>query len=471
MIDSTTLLTKEIPYQDPLQVFACFAQESGAVFLDSAQLREQCGQYSFIAIDPFMTLHSKNGLMTLNEQSFDGDPFAVLADTLAQFPLSTIPNLPPFQGGMAGFFSYDLYSHLENIKSQQIDDMAFPDLAVGFYDLVIAFDHVIEKAWIFSSGYPLQETLSRKLRAKERLNGLQNKLASVMSLSTVPPIKLKEHAIEANFTAEEYQANVQRVIDYILAGDIFEANLTQRFKARLPDNIKPFDLYRRLRALNPAPFAAYLQFGDTVLASASPERFLKLMQGLVETRPIKGTRPRGKTVTEDAMLANELLNSEKDQAENIMIVDLMRNDLSRVCQDYSVEVSQLCGLESYATVHHLVSKINGQLHDHLHAIDLLRATFPGGSVTGAPKVRAMEIIAELEPTRRGPYCGSIGYIGFNGDMDSSIVIRTYAIKNKDITFQAGGAVIVDSDPRAEYDESLTKANALRNALIAHDFIN
>jgi len=240
----------------------------------------------------------------------------------------------------------------------------------------------------------------------------------------------------------------------------FEANLTQRFKARLPDHVKPFDVYRRLRALNPAPFAAYLTFKETVLASASPERFLRLMQGMVETRPIKGTRPRGKTAEEDALLAKELLQSEKDHAENIMIVDLMRNDLSRVCKDHSVKVSQLCGLESF-----------GELHDDVHAIDLLCATFPGGSITGAPKVRAMEIIAELEPTRRGPYCGSIGYIGFNGDMDSSIVIRTYAIKDKDITFQAGGAVVVDSDPRAEYEESLLKANALRMALTSDDFIN
>ncbi len=462
-------LIQEIPYQDPLPVFACFVQESGALFLDSAQLREQCGRYSFIALDPFMTLQSKNGMITFNDQQFSGDPFAVLADNLTKFPLATVTDLPPFQGGIAGFFSYDLYPHLEKINSQQIDDMDFPDLALGFYDLVIAFDHVECKAWIFSSGYPLQEKSLRETRAKERLSWLQHKLTQISDLSSVSSVTLNESDIHANFTAQDYQAGVQRMIDYILAGDIFEANLTQRFKTRMPDDLQPFDLYRRLRLLNPAPFAAYLQFDDTILASASPERFLRLTQGFVETRPIKGTRPRGKTATEDAMLANELMNSEKDYAENIMIVDLLRNDLSRVCKDHSVVVNQLCGLESYATVHHLVSKISGQLYDHLHAVDLLRATFPGGSITGAPKIRAMEIIADLEPTRRGPYCGSIGYIGFNGDMDSSIVIRTYAIKNRDITFQAGGAVVADSNPRAEYDEALTKASALRNALISHDF--
>ncbi len=458
-------LVQEVPYQDPLPVFACFAQESGAVFLDSAQLREQCGRYSFIAMDPFMILQSKNGVLRLNDQSFRGDPFAVLAENLIPFPLTTLAGLPPFQGGVAGFFSYDLYPHLEKISSQQLDDMNFPDLAVGFYDLVVAFDHVACKAWIFSSGYPVQEKLLRARRAKERLSWLQDKLTQVSALPAASAITLDANAIQTNFTAQSYQAGVRKMMEYILAGDIFEANLTQRFKARLPDYLQPFDLYRRLRLLNPAPFAAYLQFNDTILASASPERFLKLTQGKVETRPIKGTRPRGKTITEDALLAKELINSEKDYAENVMIVDLLRNDLSRVCKDHSVEVLQLCGLESYTAVHHLVSVITGILHDDLCAIDLLRATFPGGSITGAPKIRAMEIIAELEPTRRGPYCGSIGYIGFNGDMDSSIVIRTYAIKNKDITFQAGGAVVADSDPRAEYDEALIKANALRNALI------
>ncbi len=461
----------EISYQDPLTVFANFAEESGAIFFDSAQLHEQCGQYSFIAVDPFMTLSSKNDVINMDGLQREGNPFDLLLENLKKFPLSRLADLPPFQCGAAGFFSYDLYPHLENIVSHQIDDMDFPDMAVGFYDLVIAFDHCLKKAWIFSSGYPIKEETLRQQRATERLNWLQNKLSQVSILPIIPEMKLDESVIQTNFTANEYQAGVRQVIDYILSGDIFEANLTQRFKAHLPEHLTPFDLYRKLRLLNPAPFAAFVKFDDTILASASPERFLKLTQGEVETRPIKGTRPRGKTTAEDAFLAQELLHSEKDHAENVMIVDLLRNDLSRVCKDHSVNVLKLCGLESYATVHHLVSEIKGQLHDHLNAVDLLRATFPGGSITGAPKIRAMEIIAELEPTRRGPYCGSIGYIGFNGDMDSSIVIRTYAIKDKDVTFQAGGAVVADSDPVAEYNESIIKAKALRNALISHDFIH
>ncbi len=460
-------LIQKILYQDPLSIFAYFCQQEGALLLDSAR----GGRYSFIAVDPFLTLQSKNGMIYLNDQLSRGDPFDVLADNVAKFPLSVLPDLPPFQSGVAGFFSYDLYQHLEKINSQQIDDMDFPDMAMGFYDVVIAFDHLLKQACIFSSGYPLQKQSARSLRATERIHWLQNQLTKISAVSAPSTIMLDQSTIETHFTAQGYQDAVGRIIDYILAGDIFQANLTQRFNARLPESLHPFDLYRRLRLLNPAPFAAYVNLGDTVLASASPERFLKLTQGKVETRPIKGTRPRGKTKEEDMQFAAELMNSAKDRAENVMIVDLLRNDLSRVCEYHSVEVPQLCGLESYAAVHHLVSVVTGKLQDKQQAIDLLRAIFPGGSITGAPKIRAMEIIAALEPTRRGPYCGSIGYIGFNGDMDSSIVIRTYVIKNNNITFQAGGAVVADSNPLAEYHESLVKANALYKALTGHDLIN
>jgi para-aminobenzoate synthetase component 1 len=446
---------QEIPYQDPVRIFAYFADQTGAVFLDSAQLREQCGRYSFIAIDPFFTFTAKNS---------ENDLFESLEENLKKYPLTTYSDLPPFQGGAAGFFSYDLYRYLEKITVQQLDDMAFPDMAIGLYDLVIAFDHVLQRAWIFSSGYPEQEKSARLRRADKRMRWLLNLINHIDVLPALPNVLLDKKNIETNFTAEQYQAAVRRTIDFILAGDIFEANIAQRFKACLPENFSSFDLYRRLRLINPAPFASYIKFHDTVIVSASPERFLKLNDNQVEARPIKGTRPRGKTAIEDTQLAEDLLQSEKDQAENIMIVDLLRNDLSRVCEDHSVNVLQLCGLESYPAVHHLVSVITGKLRDKMNAIDLLRATFPGGSITGAPKIRAMEIIAEIEPTPRGPYCGSIGYIGFNGYMDTSIVIRTYAIKNNSITFQAGGAIVMDSNPEAEYQEVLAKADALYKAL-------
>lgn len=464
----TCPLIRQIDYRDPLDIFSRFAEKTGAIFLDSAEWHRDCGRYSFIAVDPFYTLSSKNGVVTFNDQIFTANPFHVLQDHLAQFKFDTDPCLPPFQGGVAGFFAYDLYQHLENIPLHQMDDLACPDLALGFYDIVIAFDHEIKRAWICSSGLPEKKEPARKKRAKERLHAILRIMNEPKCNSLLPHSLICDDSIQSNFTAESYQRAVKKTIDYILAGDVFETCISQRFTTILPQSVRPFDLYCRMRLLNPAPFSAYFQWDDVTIASASPERFLKLTQGNVESRPIKGTRPRGKNKQDDDVFANELIQSQKDHAENVMIVDLLRNDLSRVCEDHSIKVPQLCGLESYRSVHHLVSVIKGKLKSHLSAIDLLRATFPGGSITGAPKIRAMEIIAELEPTQRGPYCGSLGYIGFNGDMDSSIVIRTYVIKNNTVTFQAGGAIVLDSDPLSEYQETLTKSNALRRAL-THDF--
>jgi para-aminobenzoate synthetase component I len=445
-----------IDYRDPLEVFAYFSKSAGAIFLDSAACTDSVGRYSFIAIDPFTTFISKNSAV---------DPFAQLATLLKRFECNFHPDLPPFQGGIAGFFSYDLCHYLEKIPRHDKDELQFPDMAVGLYDLVIAFDHGLQQSWIFSSGFPADNSQERNARAHQRLRWLEHELTQIPELSPILK-ELPPTSITANFTASAYQAAVRQVQEYILAGDIFEANIAQCFRAELSQTIPPFELYRHLRALNPAPFAAYLNFNDTIIASASPERFLKLTADYVESRPIKGTQPRGKTLAEDEALKNLLMQSQKDKAENVMIVDLLRNDLSRVCADGSVCVPQLCGLESFATVHHLVSVVTGKLLKNMTAIDLLRATFPGGSITGAPKIRAMEIIAAIEPTARGPYCGSIGYIGFNGDMDSSIVIRTFALKNNKISFQAGGAIVLDSDPQAEYEETLTKARALRQALSA-----
>jgi para-aminobenzoate synthetase component I len=277
-----------------------------------------------------------------------------------------------------------------------------------------------------------------------------------------------EHAerlgLRSTFTHRGYLDAVARVREYIVAGDIFQANLSQRFQAPLAQS--PFDLYGKLRQRNPAPFAAYLDFGEVVVLSASPERFLLLEENgrQVETRPIKGTRPRGLGPMHDAALGRALAESEKDRAENVMIVDLLRNDLSRVCRPGTVRVPELFALEQHPTVHHLVSTVVGELEPGADAVALLRATFPGGSITGAPKVRAMEIIAELEPTRRGIYCGSVGYLSTSGAMDTSIVIRTYVALEGQVYFQAGGGIVADSDPELEYRETLDKARALIETL-------
>lgn len=446
---------QEVLYQSPFNILRLFSKEKNVVLLESTQRMPHCGRYSFIMCDPFFTMISKN-----NKNIFEE-----LENALKEFPLTFHRDLPPFQGGIAGFFSYDLNQYLEKIKSSQQDDMEFPDCAVGFYDVVIAFDHELKRGWIFSSGYPLQDHETWKSLAKERLEWMVKKIKNChLEQSEASPAIQDNLLIYSNFSKDTYQAAVEKVKEYILAGDVYEANISQRFHAILPENFQPILLYKKLGAINPAPFAAYLSFADTTIVSASPERFLKLTDHFIETRPIKGTRKRGVTALEDETLAQELLYAEKDRAENIMIVDLLRNDLSIVCENHSVKVPKLCGLESYATVHHLVSVVTGKLQKRFNAIDLLRATFPGGSITGAPKIRAMEIIAEIEPTKRGPYCGSIGYIGFNGDMDLSITIRTFAIKNNHITFQAGGAIVMDSDSLVEYEETLTKASALLRAL-------
>jgi para-aminobenzoate synthetase component 1 len=304
-------------------------------------------------------------------------------------------------------------------------------------------------------------------RAKKRLNEMKATLAEVSSLGTEAPFTstsatMKPVTLKGGFTHKEYVDAVEKCRQYIIAGDIFEVNLSQRFEAELA--ITPYELYRRLRQINPAPFACYLGFDEVSVVSASPERFLRLRGDWVETRPIKGTRPRGKTPEEDETLANELLSSSKDRAENIMIVDLERNDLGRVCRFGTVKVTELAILEVFPTVFHLTSTVVGRLREGKNCIDLLKATFPGGSITGAPKVRAMEIIDELEPTKRSVYTGNIGYLSFNGDLDLNIAIRTFLVKGEKAYFQVGGAVVYDSDPEAEYQETLDKARALVNAI-------
>jgi para-aminobenzoate synthetase component 1 len=456
----TRLLVAETAYGESLPVFARFAGLPGALFLDSALISSALGRYSFIAADPVRVLQSRDGKIQNGTRSFDGDPFACLAEELAQYPIERQPGLPPFQTGVAGYFAYDLAQHLERLPKHQVDDQPLPDMLLGFYGWVVAFDHEARRAWIMTNGYPAESKTESFALAGKRLAWVKDRLAAPAPPVATPVVANPRPDIDR----PAYESMVRRVIDYILAGDIYQANLSQRFTARLPADADPFHLYCNLRRLNPAPFAAYLRYQDIALLSASPERFLRLDGRRVETRPIKGTRPRGRSPEEDAAFAEELLASEKDRAENLMIVDLLRNDLSRVSADHSVEVPVLFGLESFATVHHLVSVVTGELRPAMTAVDLLRAAFPGGSITGAPKIRAMEIIAELEPNRRGPYCGSIGYIGFDGAMDTSIIIRTMAVRGRQLSFQVGGGIVADSDPGAEYEESLTKAKAMIESL-------
>lgn len=477
------LVEELVPLPDPLDACARCADLPYLFFLDSAANPEHLGRYSFLAADPAIVVRSK-GART--EQRIAGagewipiaaDPLAAVRVLLAPHVAEPVPGLPPFQGGAAGYIGYDWGASLERIPPPRYDDLALPDVILGLYDWVIAWDHEERRAWVISSGMP--ETGARGARrAAERLQLVRRRLAAPPPASLgvlhggtaerrgvgAPSYPLPGLGLRSNFTRAGYLEAVARVIEYVFAGDIFQANLSQRLQATLAE--PPFALYRRLRRLNPAPFAAYLAFDDCVIASSSPERFLRVSAGtrLVEARPIKGTRPRGWGPEHDAALGQALTESDKDRAENVMIVDLLRNDLSRVCRPGTVCVPELFALEHYATVHHLVSTVVGELAPEHDAVDLLRAAFPGGSITGAPKVRAMQIIAELEPTQRGVYCGSIGYLSVTGALDTSIVIRTYVVLGREVYFQVGGGIVADSDPEQEYRETFDKARGLMAAI-------
>ncbi|MFC1999041.1 aminodeoxychorismate synthase component I, partial [Chloroflexota bacterium] len=393
-------------------------------------------------------------------ERLDGNPFDVLGELLAKYRIETDALPVPFAGGAVGYLAYDLCHFIERLPSTAVDDLELPECYFGFYDAAVAYDHLENRVYIISTGFP-EEGEAQEARKAACFVELKQRLSG-----DIPPNgeadKEINTGLKCNFTHQEYLNAVQMCREYIMAGDIFEVNLSQRFDADLP--IHPYELYRRLRALNPAPFACYLGFDGVDIVSASPERFIKLTGDLVETRPIKGTRPRGSIPAQDKAIAKELTNSYKDRAENVMIVDLERNDLGRVCRYGTVNVSELLALEKYATVFQLVSTVEGRLKEDKNCVDLLKATFPGGSITGAPKVRSMEIIDELEPTRRSVYTGNIGYMGFNGDLDLNIAIRTFIVKDGRAYFQVGGAVTYDSDPQAEYIETLDKAKALLMAL-------
>ena len=457
-------IVEELPWRAPHELFHAFAGDPFALFLDSAGAAPgrdagRHGRWSYIALDPFDTISLRATPET--------DAFGMLREKLAALPeTKAAPHLPPFLGGAAGFFGYGLARTLERLPNEEPpfanDDQHLPDMALGFYDTVLAFDMTGERLLLVTTGLPEADTESRMARAMARAAELRMRIDNVPTHQG--PRSATARPLNANFTRAGYEKAVQRVIDYIHAGDIFQANLSQRFETRLGAEDTSWDLYCRLRNESPAPFACYFNFREGEIVSSSPERFLRVENGRVETQPIKGTRPRGKTPDEDKRLADELLVSEKDRAENVMIVDLLRNDISRVCRDHSVIVDKLCALESFSNVHHLVSTVYGELREDAGAVDLLAACFPGGSITGAPKVHAMEIIAELEPTTRGPYCGAIGWLGADGAMDTSIAIRTMVAKEDRITFQAGGGIVADSNPHEEYLETLAKARAMAHAL-------
>jgi len=369
--------------------------------------------------------------------------------------VDAVPGVP-FAGGALGYLGYDLGRRFEHLASQAEADIGMPELAIGIYDWAVVVDHERRRAWLVGQG--------RDAKTFDEWEALQRRVES--GSSAVLPAFEVVSAVEASFDSDTYADAFRAIQDHIRRGDCYQVNLTQRFTARARGDA--WHAYLQLRQINPAPFSAYLKHPAGTILSSSPERFLRLKGGHVQTRPIKGTRPRDADKARDQRLSHDLAASAKDRAENVMIVDLLRNDLGKSCVPGSIHASKLFSVESFASVHHLVSTVEGRLRPDQHAVDLIRGCFPGGSITGAPKLRSMQIIEALEPYRRSVYCGAIGYIGFDGDMDTNVAIRTLLKADDRIHAWAGGGIVADSVLEAEYQESFDKAAALLAVLHSRD---
>jgi para-aminobenzoate synthetase component I len=440
-------LVTEIVYGEPFAMARRLKGERALTLFESAQRHEHLGRYSFLAVNPKHSLVVRNGQALLDGKAQTEKPFAILQMVLAKNQRKTIAGLPPFQGGWAGYISYDYGRFLEPKAKIAAFPPLCPDMVFHLFETVIALDHLQERAWIIGNARQDIAELETLLRRPQQSPG--------------PELHVK---LISETSQTEHESNVRKTVDYILAGDIFQANITQTFAAPVPENFDCFALYHRLRDRNPAPFAALLDYDEIAVVSSSPERLIRFDGKTAEARPIKGTRKKDDDTERDNSLIADLQSSRKDRAENVMIVDLLRNDLSTVCKPGTVDVPVLCGLETYANVHHLVSVVQGELRNGLGSVDLVKAVFPGGSITGAPKVRAMEIIAELEQAPRGVYCGSMGYFGFNGTCDFNIGIRTVQVSGGEIRVQGGGGITARSDPPSEYEESIVKVQRIMDAM-------
>jgi len=483
---SGAVVAELAPHVTAPAVFRRLAAAPQLVFLDSAALDERSpaddadgslprlGRYSFVAADP---IHSV--LVPADAGAADiAAASAALRALLADLACATIPALPPFQGGVAGLVAYECGLARLGLDAPQPPAASVPLVALHVYDVVAAFDHDAGRGWLISQGVPAKGPVARRERATARLDALLERLASPAPPRRQPatpaslppganhPLPTHPHVLSTH-SPESYRKMVHRGIEFVRAGDVFQVNLAQRFTVATA--IDPVELYDRARALNAAPFAGFFDAGTCRIASMSPERFLQVTRGTVRMHPIKGTRRVIASPEADLYAGDELGASAKDRAENVMIVDLVRNDLSRVCVPESVQVEALCRLERYRFVQHLVSIVAGRLRRGLTSLDALEAALPGGSVTGAPKHRACEIISDLEGFTRGAYCGSLGYIGFDGTADFNLLIRTFVATDGLVTFAAGGGITAASDPAAEHAESLHKAEGMLRVLDSFEF--
>lgn len=449
----------ELPYhRDTVQLFACFANEPWSIFLDSGHPYINYGRYDIITTRPYITAKTVADTTEItysngHRESSAANPFSIIATLLGDDNVQC-HNLP-FAGGALGYFAYDLGRRLEQITSIAERDIAMPDMAIGIYDWAVVIDHHQRKTWL--AGYGKDPSTFKQWR------DIQAMLKHPPSFKPTPFSVCSQ--LHSNMDDALYAKTFNKIKRYIRQGDCYQVNLAQRFSIDVKGSL--WTAYVKLRKLNPAPYSGFFNIPEGAVLSTSPERFLKITNKQVESKPIKGTRARSSNPLKDKMLREELIESKKDRAENLMIVDLIRNDIGKSCRYGSVSVTKLFDIESFAKVHHLVSTVVGQLHSTVHVIDLLQGCFPGGSITGAPKLRAMEIIEELEPHRRSVYCGSMAYIGFDGNMDSNIAIRTLLYHQEKIYCWAGGGIVIDSKLDNEYQECFDKASALLS-LFGHD---
>jgi anthranilate synthase component 1 len=467
--------------ETPVSAFLKLRGDAPTFLLESAE-QGRTGRYSFLGFRPRAVLRWSDGVLTewkgeaLERASAGGgwkrggetreapDPYAAVSEYLAQYRIAPVEGLPPFAGGAVGMFAYDLVRTVEPLGPPNPDPLGLPDMALILTEAMLAFDHlrheltVIAHAFVDEDG-GVDEAYARAVATIEEVRErLREPVPTVASRKPDP----KPVEFQSNRTQEEFEATVARIIEYVHAGDAFQVVPSQRFSAPAP--VEAFSIYRGLRAVNPSPYMYFLDFGDFEIAGASPEPLLKVTGRRVETRPIAGTYPRGGTEEEDRRQAEELLADPKERAEHVMLVDLGRNDLGRVSEYGTVNVDELMAVETYSHVLHIVSAVSGRLREDVSALDALRATLPAGTLSGAPKVRAMQIIDELEPHKRGPYGGAVGYVGFNGDLATAIHIRTVVIKDGTIHVQAGGGTVADAKPEYEYRESVQKAQAIFSAV-------
>jgi anthranilate synthase component 1 len=454
----------ETPVSAFLKLRAGEPEGSPCFLLESAE-QGQVGRYSFVGLRPRSVLRWSDGMLSESggEECEAPDPYAAVAEHLSRFRPAPVEGLPPFSGGAVGFFGYDLVRTVEPLGEPNPDPLGLPDMALMVTDLLLVFDHLSHELTIMACAFVEDEggVDAAYERAASLIGEARRRLRGAVPVPE-HPVRTEPPRFASNIEREDFEAAVERIVSYVHAGDAFQVVPSQRFSAPAP--VEAFSIYRGLRAVNPSPYMYFLEFGDFKIAGASPEPLVKVSGRRVETRPIAGTYPRGANEEEDRRLAERLVNDAKERAEHVMLVDLGRNDLGRVCEYGSIEVDELMVVETYSHVLHIVSQVSGKLREGVDAMDVLRSALPAGTLSGAPKVRAMQIIDELEPVKRCSYGGAIGYLSWNGDLDTAIHIRTVVAKDGQIHVQAGGGTVADAKPAYEYNESVNKAKAVFRAV-------